>query len=94
MTRHTTALAQQLVWELRLAHCRDHPALWTRLEAGYAAAETYQDAQQHLQACRDLCEDCPVLDPCAERARLDRYTGLAAGTAWRNGHPGSPRAAS
>ena len=85
MTRHTRSLAQHAAWNLTAAQCRDLTLHWATLEADYRAAASPTEAQQHLDASRLICDGCPVAEPCAERARLDRYTGIAAGTGYTNG---------
>lgn len=87
MTRHTTALAQHLAWKLQGARCRDDTTTWAHHEAGYAAATTPTEADAHLIAAQQICSQCPVTEECAQRAHLDRYTGLAAGLAFLNGRP-------
>lgn len=91
MTRHSTALAQHLAWNLQRALCRDHTEWWNALEIGHHLAETNQEADRHLHASNDLCQRCPVQKTCDERAHLDGYTGLAAGKAFLNGHEQTPR---
>jgi len=38
-----------------------------------------------------VCESCAVRELCAARARLDRYTGIAAGAQYRNGRRLMPK---
>lgn len=78
-------LARQLAASIREAQCEGLSRSWSDWEAAHAAAITSDQAAAAAAPAVALCAGCAEVDRCAERARLDLYTGLAAGSAWVNG---------
>lgn len=72
--------------------CGAHRKNWDALEHDYTQADRYEQALT-LAIIGELCRPCPALAECATWARLDKYTGLAAGTWYRSGRarPGNGR---
>ncbi len=67
------------------ARCKSEPRLWSQAEAGWRRASTNAEAALAAAPAFALCSECPISDACAEWARTDRYTGLAAGLSWTRG---------
>lgn len=65
------------------ARCVD--ADWSQAEVAYRKAETVEEQHAAAAAVIWRCHECPVLDLCEEWAKADRYSGLAAGTAFSDG---------
>lgn len=87
------ATAQSLSWDLHPAACKHHTTWWGHWEEQLAATPITQDrhARSALVAlAARLCVDCPVRAPCAERARTDDYSGIAAGAEYSKGHRHEP----
>lgn len=63
---------------------------WDAAEAAYASASNNLDAATAAESVLWRCEGCPVISECAQRATIDRYTGLAAGSAWVRGQEYDP----
>lgn len=85
MSRSTVLLARAAARELRAAECKDEGELWTKQEAKHAAARTQTAALRAAKPLLKFCSECPVVQACETWARLDRYTGIAAGQAWEDG---------
>jgi len=85
MTRGSTSRAQGLTWDLTGARCKDLALWWTALEHEHRNASDAATARGSAEQVLAVCLPCPVSEPCAERARLDRYTGFAAGSLYVNG---------
>ena len=64
--------------------CGAHRKNWDALEHDYTQADRHEQALT-LAIIGELCRPCPALAECATWARLDKYTGLAAGTWYRAG---------
>ncbi len=75
-------LAVHLAWN---GACREDRQLWGVAERDHASATTKWTARVAAAPAVELCAGCPVLTVCANWAETDRYTGLAAGTAWIDG---------
>jgi hypothetical protein len=69
--------------------CGAHRKNWDALENDYTQADRYEQALT-LAIIGELCRPCPALAECATWARLDKYTGLAAGTWFRAGRRARP----
>lgn len=78
-------LARNATANLRRAACKDQKMLWNDVEAAVEAATSQDEKEQAAAPARELCLSCPVLEACEEWARIDKYTGVAAGQVWRNG---------
>ncbi len=66
---------------------------WSAWEAAHAAAPTNEAKAAAAAPALVLCRrGCPEVQLCAERARVDSYTGLAAGDAWTDGVSDSEKA--
>ena len=91
MTRRAVRLpadpiaAQGISFDLTAARCRGRWRLWGRAEAAHQQAPSEDQRSQAAAPALALCEGCPETIGCRLRAQYDRYTGLAAGTAWING---------
>ena len=73
-----------------LARCGGRGDWWSQREAAYEHAVTAREAAAAAAPAVRLCTGCPESGEdgrCALRARLDSYTGLAAGQAWVSGRP-------
>lgn len=77
-------LAEYLAWN---GACREHGQAWGVAERDHSAANTKWTARVAAAPALEMCIGCPALAQCAEWAEIDRYTGLAAGTAWIDGEP-------
>lgn len=66
--------------------CGAHRKNWDALEHDYVEADRFERALT-LAIVGELCRPCPAIEECATWARLDKYTGLAAGTWFRAGRP-------
>lgn len=80
-------LARQLAAAIQDAQCKGMSRQWTDWELAHADATTSAQAQRAAAPAVAVCAGCPEAQRCAERAELDRYSGLAAGGAWVNGVP-------
>ena len=78
-------LARQLAAAITEAVCEGQGLLWGQWEAAHAAAATSAAAEAAAAPAMALCAGCPETVRCANRAEVDRYTGLAAGAAYVNG---------
>ena len=80
-------LAQGKSFALVAAACKELRALWDQHEQAHATAATHEEARRSAAPLLKVCAACPVTVACREWARIDGYTGIAAGQAWRNGEP-------
>lgn len=71
--------------EHRRAACKGEWRLWDEAEKAHQLSRTRDEAAAAAAPAMALCAQCPVLDACAEWAKTDEYTGLAAGAAWVEG---------
>jgi hypothetical protein len=85
-TRSNAQLARQLTAEITNGHCKYLGVWWSQQEADHAQATTPEDAVAAAAPALALCEGCAESGLCHRRAELDRYTGLAAGAVYVNGH--------
>lgn len=65
------------------ARCVDAP--WAQAEEAYWAATTVEEQHAAAETVIWRCAECPVIDLCEQWVKADRYTGLAAGTAYSDG---------
>lgn len=63
---------------------------WTAIESAHASARNSAAAAAAAAPAIALCARCDCRQLCGELAVIDRYTGLAAGAAYRNGQRRSP----
>jgi len=63
--------------------CQSSLREWSAAEQ--RAAERHGPGDRQVAEALLLCAGCPVQDLCAEWARLDKYSGLAAGQLWDDG---------
>jgi len=80
-----TVLAQDLAATITDGNCKGHGSDWTTWETAHAAAVTAGQRTAAAAPALRFCATCQVVDACAQLADLTAYTGLAAGTAYRNG---------
>lgn len=85
MSRTRRTIARRLANSLPTAACHGRAQWWAMKEAEYAAARTARERSYVARPVFTLCAGCPVLLQCAEWAEVYRYTGLAAGAAYRDG---------
>jgi hypothetical protein len=69
------------------ARCKTESRLWQKAEAGVSQATSGAAAAEAAAPALALCAVCTMSDACEEWARMDRYTGLAAGRWWFRGTP-------
>lgn len=74
-----------LARQLGAGACRSSWLTWTAAEARAASRQGIN--QPEVATALGMCSECPVRRVCADWARLDRYTGLAAGRLWQDGQP-------
>ena len=86
-SRMATDLALVLVTQ---GNCAVPDNGWDAAEAAYASARNNLAAAAAAETVLWRCEECPVAGECAQRAKIDRYTGLAAGSAWIRGKEYNP----
>lgn len=79
-------LAQDLAATISLAACKDLGRWWSDCEAEFEAASDRDSRFAAAEPAVSLCASCTVQVDCASLAELTGYSGLAAGTAFRNGH--------
>lgn len=80
-------LARLLAYQLRDAACHGQGVWWSEQEAKVDQADSVTGAVDAAAAAISLCARCPVVDICAQRAEIDSYDGIAAGTVYHNGRP-------
>ncbi len=80
-------LAQEAAYRLVAAACGERSSTWNRQEQLHEAATTQPSARAAATPLLEICATCPIISECATWARLDEYTGIAAGTAWVDGKP-------
>lgn len=83
--RDREVLAQQVAATLRAAACRDQVVAWNRGERDWAAATGPQAAYEAAEPLLLVCGGCPIVTECEIWAGMDKYTGIAAASAWSNG---------
>jgi len=81
-----TSLARQLTAAITDPACDGQGKWWSEQETTHAQATTSAAAAAAAVPAMMLCAVCPEQQRCAQRAELDRYTGLAAGAAYCNGN--------
>lgn len=77
--------AQAAAERLIAAACRGMGSEWSRNEALHAAASSKVEAAAAAAPLLRVCESCPITMECRMWARIDGYTGVAAGSAWLEG---------
>lgn len=75
---------------LLAAACRGQGAKWTRQEILHEQATSSALAAAAADPLLQQCSSCPIVAECRIWACLDEYTGIAAGTAWREGEERHP----
>lgn len=83
-------LAQDKSFALVAAACKELRTLWDQHEQAHAAAATHDEARRAAAPLLEVCATCPITVSCREWARIDGYTGIAAGQAWHNGEQRPP----
>lgn len=78
-------LAQQAAARLFANICGGKSDLWNRQERQHNAAKTKSGARSAAAPLLEVCASCPIVQDCTQWAILDRYTGIAAGSAWVDG---------
>lgn len=63
---------------------------WSDAEMRFARAANAEEAASAAAMALVLCDECPVRFECHRWATVDRYTGLAAGSAWVRGRDFEP----
>lgn len=62
---------------------------WLRSIDHYRTMLSTNSWRRHVDAAaetaRAMCHGCPLRHRCSEASRVEVYTGIAAGHAWRNG---------
>ena len=81
-----TVLVQDLAATITDGNCKGHGSAWTSWETAYAAAITAEQRAAASAPALEFCDTCQVGAKCAQLAELTAYTGLASGTAYRNGY--------
>lgn len=79
-------LARDLAATITDAACAGAAAQWSAWEDAYERASNPAQRADALREPVSMCHDCPAREACADLAELTRYTGIAAGSAYRNGH--------
>ena len=82
-------LARAAASALLAAACEGMGTWWLGRENRFAAASTKAQAREASEPLLAVCADCPIVGDCETWAALDRYTGIAAGSAWADGLPRS-----
>ncbi len=65
--------------------CAGQGDRWTDLETRHRLARAGQARAVIEEVRREFCDGCPALQGCADWARAQEYTGLAAGAAYEEG---------
>ena len=87
MSPHQDVLAQQAAARLVANACGEHSAAWNRQERRHAAATSRAEAKAAAAPLLKICASCPIVEECRQWAIVDRYTGIAAASAWVKGVP-------
>ncbi len=71
------------------AACKGKAQLWNAVEERLRLSKARQPwrIEDMARPAYQLCAVCPVLDACADWARAEGYTGIAAGRVWDGGTP-------
>lgn len=85
MSGHREVLAQQAAARLVANVCGDHTKTWNRQERLHEFAANQAEATAAAAPLLEICATCPIVEECRQWAILDRYTGIAAGSAWIKG---------
>jgi len=78
-------LARDAASRLSLAACKESQEIWDEQEKVHGSAKVQAIARKAAVPLLRICAGCSVLGECRKWAQIDRYTGIAAGTAWVNG---------
>lgn len=89
--RDRAVLAADAAARIAGAHCKERTEDWNELERAHNAAPTSRESSEVVADVVQICEGCPALAACAQWARTDEYSGLAAGAAYHRGERMSPR---
>lgn len=78
-------LARDAAWDLADGDCKDLTTSWSAWENAYATSRS-PDRDLLLANAALVCRACPITRGCADLAELSEYTGIAAGSWYRDGH--------
>lgn len=79
-------LARDAAARVEDARCAGLPLMWSALESQHSQAATPEEAAAIVdQASTIACDGCPAFMACAAWARVENYSGLAAGAAYESG---------
>ncbi len=78
-------IARAAAARLVAAACRGHGRFWSHQEQLRQLASEPEDAVAAAAPLLEFCAQCPIRAECAVWAEADEYTGIAAGTAWKDG---------
>lgn len=90
MNAHLVPLVQAISWDLSGAACKHLTRWWGRCERALDEVQSTDLRRRILARAISHCHRCPVQRACGERARIDRYTGIAGGAEYRNGRRLTP----
>lgn len=79
-------LASYAAARIQDAACRGWGSWWAALEDSHEAATTPGQSRAVVARAKQVCGQCPAMAACSTWASIERYTGLAAGSAWQDGH--------
>ncbi len=85
MTAKPNVLAQAAAARLRDPACGEARLMWNQHERMHEVAVSETEALAAAAPLVDLCRKCPIVDDCRAWARVDKYTGIASGSAWWDG---------
>jgi hypothetical protein len=85
MTARNQVLARAAAARLHAAACRGQLEPWNDGEYLHAMALTQGEARTAAAPLLAVCAQCPVQPECRDWAQVDKYTGIAAGSAWADG---------
>lgn len=87
-TVSSIVLARSAAAGLRRAACKGQAELWNEVEGAVEQAGSRVAEHEAASPARRVClMQCPMVEACEQWARIDRYTGVAAGQVFRNGKP-------
>lgn len=78
-------VARDAAARLYAAACKESRAVWDKQERLHADARSQAVAAKAARPLLRICASCPIVAECRAWAEADRYTGIAAGSAWVNG---------
>lgn len=68
-------------------HCRQSAVWWTQMESSYEGSDSANVRTRLALVIERRCEGCPAIGLCAGWARVEKYTGFAAGVYFYAGIP-------